>query len=253
MRNALTIRIRRMPHPDPKVKGSLIEDVYVQIPERSIISFLAPTGAGKTTLLRAIAGLEKSFDGEIELQGRPVLGPSRDIQMVFQDHRLFPWMRVAENILFASRSDDIHSSAAPIMERLRDLYLEDKAASWPRTLSAGEEARVAFARAFVDPPRVLLLDEPFQNVDTAVRYQLQQQLLRLFQSRSLTVVIVSHVVEDVVLLSDRIHLFSSRPLKEVGSFSIAIPRPRKPTAPEVLSVAASITEAMLDLKPTGGG
>lgn len=246
MTDSLDINIRSMRYPKTNENINLIENLRFKISSGAFVSFLGPSGAGKTTLLRIISGLENRYNGEIILENKRVEKPSRDIQIVFQNNRLLPWKTVYQNIQFAFNDQDVSSQQELIDKWLKKVGLTNKMDSWPKELSGGEESRVAFARTFVVPPKVLLLDEPFRNVDMVVRNQLQYELLRTLQENPMTVILVSHSIEDAVILSDEVHVFTASPLSIFKTFSIPIEHPRKADDQELVQITANITSEILN-------
>jgi ABC-type nitrate/sulfonate/bicarbonate transport system ATPase subunit len=223
MSNDLLVRVEKLifegeTHP-------LIEGLTMRVAQGSVASILGPTGAGKTTLMRVIAGLEKHYVGSISLGGVEVTRPSRAIQVIFQDYRLLPWKTVEGNLRFAApdrmRKEDVKIRIA---NRLTELELIGIAKRWPKGLSGGQRAGVAFARAFMDPPKVLLLDEPFSGMDLRRRYELQDRLTTAAINRNTTLIVVSHSVEDAVYLSDTVFIFRKDPFRVEAVIDIEKPR-----------------------------
>ena len=242
MGSPLSVRVSSMRYPESTQGGNLIEDVVFDVPPDGIVSLLGRSGAGKTTLLRMIAGLERRFKGEISVDGGPITKPGRDVQIVFQDYRLLPWKTVYENIEFAINKDEISQNRDQIERWIQIVGLQHRKDAWPKNLSGGEEGRVAFARAFVDQPKLLLLDEPFRGLDLATKFDLQDQLIRALEAQKTTVVMVSHSVEDAVFMSDAIHILSTSPMKVEKTFHIAASRPRKRGDHKLSEITAEITE-----------
>jgi|SRR5215216_416194 len=242
MGSPLTVRVSSMKYPDSTDQRNLIEDLSFEVPADGIVSLLGRSGAGKTTLLRMIAGLERRFQGEVSLNGGQISRPSRDIQIVFQDYRLLPWKTVYENIEFATNKADSEHNKTQIDRWIEIVGLQHRKNAWPKNLSGGEEGRVAFARAFVDQPRLLLLDEPFRGLDLATKFDLQDQLLNALRNQSTTVVMVSHSVEDAVFMSDSVFLLSESPMRIVNQFKIDMPRPRQRGDQQLSALTAKITE-----------
>lgn len=185
------------------------------------VSLLGPSGCGKSTLLYLVAGLDTPTSGEIRLAGERVSGPGRDRGMVFQNYTLFPWLRVMENIQFGltlAQNQDFRRPEHVIMHEwdragslLELMGLADFAGSYPRQLSGGMKQRVAIARALVNRPKLLLMDEPFGALDAQTREELQEMLRLLHAYERMTVLFVTHDIDEALFLSTRILVFSSRP------------------------------------------
>ncbi len=238
----LLVHIASMKFPDAKEPENLIEDLQLEVLPDKIVSLLGRSGAGKTTLLRMIAGLERRFRGEIKLNGAKILKPGRNVQMVFQDYRLLPWKTVYENIEFAVKNGNGAKDTNQIERWIEIVGLKHRKDAWVKNLSGGEEGRVAFARAFVDQPKVLLLDEPFRGLDLGTKFDLQEQLLNALREQKTTVVMVSHSVEDAVFLSDTVHILSDSPMKIDKTFNIDVERPRNRGDLHLSGITAEITE-----------
>ena len=203
----------------------LIERLTMLVTFGSVTSILAPTGAGKSTLLKAIAGLENRFVGSISLGGVQITHPSRAIQLVFQDYRLLPWKTVENNLRFAAPYKEPERSVTEnVADLLGEMELTEIATRWPKDLSGGQRAGVAFARAFMDPPKVLLLDEPFNGMDLRMKYELQERLTKAVIKRHTTLIVVCHSVNDAVFLSDAVYVFREDPLRIEAVVKIPIPR-----------------------------
>ncbi|MFE6402626.1 ABC transporter ATP-binding protein [Streptomyces alboflavus] len=205
-----------------------LSDVGLDVAENEFLTVLGPSGCGKTTLLRAIAGLVPWDDGDILVDGVPVRGPGPDRSMVFQNFALLPWATVLDNVAFGLRVRGV--GRAERTERARALLttvgLADCAAKLPGELSGGMQQRVGIARALAVRPRVLLMDEPFGAVDEQTRRLLQEELLSLWEEQRLTVVFITHSMEEAVLLGDRVALMSARPGRIAEIVPVGLPRPR---------------------------
>src|ERR1051325_4543102 len=224
MDSTLSININSMRYPESQERRNLIERLHFDVPSNAFVSLLGRTGAGKTTLLRILAGLEHHYVGEIRLNGAAVVKPSRDVQVVFQDYRLLPWKTVYENIEFATSKRDAEAEKAQIEKWISIVGLNSRRNALPKTLSGGETGRVAFARAFVDQPKVLLLDEPFRGLDLVTKFDLQDELLKALGQQQATVILVSHSIDDAVFLSDAVHVLSDSPMTIDKSFAVEVPR-----------------------------
>ena len=190
-----------------------VDDVSFQVEPRQVCILLGPSGCGKSTILRMIAGLEQPTSGRIQLDGNPVVGPHRERGMVFQGYTSFPWLTVRDNVAYGLR---INGDAYALREGTVDHYLERVglsrfADSWPHQLSGGMRQRVALARALATTPQLLLMDEPFGALDAETRWQMQELLLSVIRKERMTVVMVTHDVEEALLLGDQIVFLSSHP------------------------------------------
>jgi NitT/TauT family transport system ATP-binding protein len=194
----------------------------------SFVSVVGPSGCGKSTLLRLIAGLDAPTAGEMRRYGRPLNGPSRDVGVVFQDHVLFPWASILENVMLPADVFSLPRAAA--RERalwLLDLTgLKDFAGHRPHMLSGGMKQRAAFCRALLADPQLLLLDEPFGALDALTREELSLELSRLWQNLGRTALLITHDIEEAILLGDRVIVLSRRPGRIRLDVPVELPRPR---------------------------
>jgi sulfonate transport system ATP-binding protein len=214
------------------VDGTVIEalrDVSLRVEPGTFVSLVGPSGCGKSTLLRMIAGLEAADSGEIKVGGWPVRGPGLDRGMVFQDHRLFPWLTVERNILLSLRRTSY--SHTQKLEIVRDLIalvgLTGFEQARPYQLSGGMSQRAAIARALAPRPDILLLDEPFGALDSLTRTHLQAEFQRIGDHEGITMLMVTHDVEEAVFLSDRVVVIEPRPGRIRRSRDIPIEKPRR--------------------------
>ncbi|WP_018699896.1 ABC transporter ATP-binding protein [Amorphus coralli] len=194
----------------------------------SFVSVVGPSGCGKSTLLRLIAGLESPSAGTMTRSGAPLEGPSRDVGIVFQDHVLFPWASVLDNVLLPA--DVFGMDRAEARERAFRLLeltgLADFAHHMPQMLSGGMKQRAAFCRAMLSDPQLLLLDEPFGALDALTREELSLELSRLWQELARTALLITHDIEEAVLLGDRVVVMSARPGVIRADIPVDLPRPR---------------------------
>ncbi|MCW2848771.1 MAG: transporter related protein [Marmoricola sp.] len=192
------------------------------------LCLLGPSGCGKSTLLNLLAGFSEPDGGEVLVDGTPVTGPGPERGVLFQTPMLFPWLNTLDNVLYGPRARG-EKGAAPrkrATDLLQTVGLADAAASYPHELSGGMRHRAAFARVLVNQPRLLLMDEPFGALDAITRAAMQRFLLELWERDRMTVVFVTHDVEEAVLLGDRICVMSGSPGRTRAVFDVDLPRPR---------------------------
>jgi|SRR5215213_5659104 len=239
---ALRVNIASMRFPGSGSRAGLIADLELEVPAGGIAALVGRSGIGKTTLLRIIAGLERRFDGKVTLDGVPVHKPSRAIQIVYQDYRLLPWKTVRENIAFSLHNG---TADAPSIDHWLDfLHLRHRSDAWPRELSGGEQARAALARVFVSPPRVLLLDEAFHNLDVVAKQKIQEELVTLLSEQKITTVVVSHSIEDAVYLADMIYVLAESPMRVVRRIPVELQRPRARGDAEWSRLVGEVTDSL---------
>lgn len=216
-----------------EVKGEplpVLENITLTVDPGEFVSIVGSSGCGKSTLLRLIVGLEEDYQGEVLLDGRRVVGTSLERGIVFQEHRLFPWLTVEQNIalglLNASFSEA--DKARSVREHIELVGLQGFETAYPHQLSGGMSQRVAIARALVNRPEVLLLDEPFGALDAMTRAHLQQELHRIWQAEGITMILVTHDVEEAVYLGDKVIVMEPRPgrIRRIVPVDLAHPRER---------------------------
>jgi sulfonate transport system ATP-binding protein len=191
-----------------------------------IIAIIGGSGCGKSTLLRAIAGLDRATSGTVTLDGATITAPHAKIGIIFQEPRLLPWLSVADNIGFGLSDLPADQRREKVARALARVGLTDKANAWPRELSGGQAQRVAIARALVPQPEVLLLDEPFSALDAFTRRDLQDHLLDLWADTRPTLILVTHDVDEAVVLADRVLVMRPRPGRLFEQIAINLARPR---------------------------
>ncbi|MCH7336279.1 ABC transporter ATP-binding protein [Acinetobacter sp. NIPH 2699] len=206
----------------------VLEDISLDIQAGEFISIVGSSGCGKSTLLRLLAGLEQSFQGNIEVDGQVVVGTSLKRGIVFQDHRLFPWLSVRENVRLALENSHLSRAEQDqtIDEHLELVGLTAFQNAYPSQLSGGMSQRVAIARALVNRPDILLLDEPFGALDALTRANLQQELQRIWQTEKITMIIVTHDVDEAVFLGDRVVVMQPHPGRIKRILPVTLPHPR---------------------------
>ncbi len=211
--------------------GSVValDDLDIDIRPGEFVALLGPSGCGKSTLLNLVAGILKPTSGKISVDGKPVKGPNPDCGIVFQNHSLFPWMSVLENVAFGpkmlGRADPIGTART----FLSLVGLEKQASAWPSSLSGGMQQRVGIARALATHPPVLLMDEPFGALDAQTRSIMQEELLKIWSQFKTTVIFVTHDIEEAIFLADRVVVMKTLPGGIKREVLIDLPRPREPS------------------------
>src|SRR5256886_8652458 len=208
-----------------------LERFSAEIRPGEIVAIIGGSGCGKSTLLRAIAGLDRATQGTVTLDETAVTEPRAKIGIIFQEPRLLPWLSVADNIGFGLSELPANVRREKVARALQRVGLTDKADAWPRELSGGQAQRVAIARALVPQPEVLLLDEPFSALDAFTRRDLQDHLLDLWADTRPTLVLVTHDVDEAVVLADRVLVMRPRPGRLFEEIRINPARPRDPHFP----------------------
>lgn len=207
-----------------------LEDVNVSIADGEFFSILGPSGCGKSTLLNIADGLERASSGEVLIDGRPITGPGPDRAMCFQEHGLFPWKTVWENVEFGllARRKPREARRALVARYLDMVGLEKFANQYPHELSGGMRQRCALARTFALEAETLFMDEPFAAVDPQTRIILQEELLRIWDhpDQRKTVAFVTHSIEEAVFLSDRVAVMTARPGRILEVLDVPLRRPR---------------------------
>ena len=223
-----------------------LDNVSLGINDKEFICFVGPSGCGKTTLLRIIAGLDNPDSGEILLDGVKVSIPDSKRGMVFQEYSLFPWRTVAENITFGPEMKGVsRKQAIKETEKYLELVgLTQFKDSFPYELSGGMRQRVAIARALANEPEVLLMDEPFGALDAQTRNSLQHQLLDIWNKKHITILFVTHSVDEAVFLADRIVVMTARPGKIKEIIDVDLPRPRIRTGPEANKLRTAVLKLL---------
>ena len=211
---------------------AVLDNISLEISKGEFITLLGSSGCGKTTTLRIIAGLEQPDAGSVWLDGREVTGlepNQRDVNTVFQNYALFPHMNVAENISYGLKLKKVPKSEIrkKVSQMLELVQLEGYEKRKPSELSGGQKQRVAIARALVNNPKVLLLDEPLGALDAFTRMNMQDMLMDIWQKHNMTMIMVTHDVDEAVYLSDQVVVMSARPAKVEQVINIELSRPRK--------------------------
>jgi len=223
-----------------------LRDVNLTISKGEFVCLIGASGCGKSTLLRIIAGFETASAGSVEMYGTRIAGPGPERGMVFQDFALFPWLTVEENIAFGPKQRGLpQANLDEIAARYTDMVGLTKFADYfPSQLSGGMKQRVAIARVLANDCEVLLMDEPFGALDALTREKLQQELLEIWQRTKVTVIFVTHSVEEAVVLSDRVVVMTAGPGRIEHDARIHLPRPREVSAIDFNQVRREITERL---------
>ena len=210
-----------------KKRVEALKDVNLQIKEGEFISIIGDSGCGKSTLLRIIGGLESDFEGEVLFGGKQVTAPSREKGFIFQDIRLLPWLTVEDNIKFSLPSKTLNADDI-IREKLEIVNLKGFEKAYPRQLSGGMAQRAAIARALANQPKVLLLDEPFGALDAITKIKLQEEMLRIWEREKITMIIVTHDIDEAVYLGERVVVMTNHPgrIKKIYNIELSNPRNR---------------------------
>ena len=203
-----------------------LDGISLEVELGEIVAVIGGSGCGKSTLLRLVSGLDNPTQGGVALDGDTIVSPHEKIGIVFQEPRLLPWLTVADNVGFGLANRPKAERAERVARQLDRVGLSEKANVWPRELSGGQAQRVALARALVMRPEVLLLDEPFSALDAFTRIDLQDHLLDLWADTKPTLVVVTHDVEESIVLADRVLVMRPAPGRIFAEISIDLPRPR---------------------------
>lgn len=206
----------------------VLDGISFGVKRREFLSIIGPSGCGKSTLIRIAAGLETVTSGHFLLDEKKVSGTSAERGMVFQKYTLFPWLSVKQNVMFGLISSGYGSNDAEesALQWLQIVGLEKYAEYYPKQLSGGMQQRVAIARALAPQPRVLLMDEPFGALDAQTRSQMQKYLLEVWKNIDITILFVTHDLDEAVFLSDRILTLQANPGKVKELVTVDVPRPR---------------------------
>jgi NitT/TauT family transport system ATP-binding protein len=207
-----------------------LKQISFQTHRREFLCIIGPSGCGKSTLIRILAGLETHSGGQVLLDGRPVDGPGRERGMVFQGYTLFPWLTVKKNVMFGLRMNGVGRAEAAKQadEWLGLIGLQKFADAYPHQLSGGMKQRVAIIRALVNHPRILLMDEPFSALDAQTRARMQSYLLEIWKKVDITIVFITHDLDEAIFLADRILVLSAHPGQVQELIEVPLERPRRP-------------------------
>jgi len=233
-----------------------LNDISFTTHRREFLCVVGPSGCGKSTLVRILAGLEEPSSGEVLLEGHPVTEPGSDRGMVFQGYTLFPWLTVRKNVMFGPQVNGHGREEAEreALQWLQLIGLEKFADCYPNQLSGGMKQRVAIVRALANQPRVLLMDEPFGALDAQTRCRMQAHLLEIWRKIDITIVFITHDLDEAIFLADRILVLSAHPGEVQELIEVPVPRPRSAAQmilPEFLATKARLEELIHQSKSHG--
>ena len=206
----------------------MLDNIQLDIAPGEFISIVGASGCGKSTLLRLILGLDEEYDGRILINGKPIAGTGLERGIVFQDHRLFPWLNVEQNVAVGLKNSPLSSAEKrdTVREHIELVGLQDFIDAYPHQISGGMAQRVAIARGLVNRPSVLLLDEPLGALDALTRARLQGELQNIWAKEKITMILVTHDVDEAVFLGDRVVVMQPNPGRIRRILDVDLPRPR---------------------------
>jgi NitT/TauT family transport system ATP-binding protein len=224
-----------------------LSEASLTIRKGEFICLIGASGCGKSTLLRLIGGFETPTTGRLKMWDAPIIGPGPDRGMVFQDYALFPWLTVRSNIAFGPKARGLHrKEVLAAADRFIDMVgLTKFADAYPHQLSGGMRQRVALARVLANDAQVILMDEPFGALDAMTRERLQEELLELWQRTKLTVIFVTHAIEEAILLADRVVVMTPGPGRIQSDNRVALPRPRDVASPEFNTIRRELSQLLV--------
>jgi ABC-type nitrate/sulfonate/bicarbonate transport system ATPase subunit len=243
-----TIQIRNLSKGFLQPDGAniaVLNNINLEFRSGEFISLIGPSGCGKSTLLRLIAGLISAESGTIHLDGEQVLEPGYERGLVFQDPTLFPWKTIWENIAFGLRARGVYREEKHhVPEFFRFVGLKGFEKSYPHHLSGGMAQRAALARTLINNPKALLLDEPLGALDAFTRMNMQDEILRIWEERRMTTIMVTHDVDEAIYMAGRIVVMSARPAKIEKIITVEMGRPRERDHPDFLDLRAKILQIL---------
>lgn len=213
---------------DGRQQIEAVNNLSFKVEDKQFVALVGPSGCGKTTFLKIIAGLLEPSSGEVVLEGKKILGPSKERGLIFQNFNLFPWLTVRQNISFGLDLQKLDNwKKKEIVDRyLRITGLKDFADFYPKDLSGGMQQRVAIARTLANNPKIILMDEPFGSLDSQTRSQMQEFLINLWETERKTIMFVTHNVSEAIFLADKIYVLTKRPMRIKKIFKVPFPRSR---------------------------
>ena len=242
--SALVVReVRKsFPAPDnPLSRRQVLDGVSFSLGAGELISLIGPSGCGKSTLLRLVAGLDSADSGDLLIGAEPITAPNAERGLVFQDPNLFPWLTVRRNIQAGLVAQGVlHEKKNEVDEFMRLVGLEIFANVYPHHLSGGMAQRAALARALINHPKILLLDEPLGALDAFTRMRMQDEVLRLWEARRTTMLLVTHDIDEAIYMSDRIMIMTPRPGRIERTIPVELARPRQRDSGDFLRLRSDI-------------
>lgn len=236
--------VKRFPQQDSEDVIAL-SGIDLKINAGEFVSLIGPSGCGKSTLLRLIAGLNGATEGKLYIDDEEINKPSYERGLVFQNPMLFPWINIHDNVAFGLKARGVYKAKKAEVDEFIDLVgLSGFRKSYPHQLSGGMAQRASLARALVNHPKVLLLDEPLGALDAFTRMNMQDELIRIWKERGTTMIMVTHDIDEAIYLSDRVIVMSPRPAKIESIIEVNIPRPRARNNPEFLRLRSKILEIL---------
>ena len=228
---------------NPTARTQALDGITLSIDAGELVSLIGPSGCGKSTLLRLLAGLDQPNAGELWVGEERIHGPSAERGLVFQDPNLFPWLNVRKNIQSGLVARGLlHEKRDEVDEFIRLVGLDSFAGAYPHHLSGGMAQRAALARALINHPKVLLLDEPLGALDAFTRMRMQDEVLRLWEARGTTMLLVTHDIDEAIYMSDRIVIMTPRPGRIERIMDVSLARPRQRNSSEFLRLRGEILE-----------
>ena len=226
---------------DPLSRRQVLDGVSFSLAAGELVSLIGPSGCGKSTLLRLIAGLDSSDSGDLLIGSESITAPNAERGLVFQDPNLFPWLTVRRNIQAGLVARGVlHEKKTEVDEFMRLVGLETFANVYPHHLSGGMAQRAALARALINHPKILLLDEPLGALDAFTRMRMQDEVLRLWETRRTTMLLVTHDIDEAIYMSDRIMIMTPRPGRIERTISVGLIRPRQRDSADFLRLRSDI-------------
>lgn len=228
-------------------KGGItaLRNINFEAHRREFVCVIGPSGCGKSTLIRILAGLDFPTGGRMLLDNKEVIGPCPDRGMVFQNYTLFPWLTVKKNVMFGLEIAGNHRAESEALQWIELVGLSKFADAYPSQLSGGMKQRVAIARALANQPRILLMDEPFGALDAQTRAKLQTYLLQIWKNIDITIIFITHDLDEAIYLADRILVLKAHPGEIEEVIEVPVPRPRTPDqfiSPEFLATKKRLEE-----------